>query len=103
MWKILLSELVHDTAVRGGFRLVFLRKSENRDKCISQYTIGCVMYKVYGSNKKEVPNAANNFKGKDIGADRLHAGDIKKRQLRGGSMKGAIWMEGNSLGEDTLW
>jgi hypothetical protein len=61
-----------------------------------------VRYKVYGENKKKLPNAANNLKGKDIGPDRIHADGIKKRQLRGKSMKGAIWMEINSLGEDTL-
>jgi hypothetical protein len=76
MWKILFSELVHDTAVRGGFRLVFLRKSENSNTKILQYTIGYVRYKVYGENKKMVPNAANNFEVKDIGPDRLHADGI---------------------------
>jgi hypothetical protein len=80
MWKIFLSELVDEAAVQGGFRLVFLRKSEKRDKQIFQYTVGCVRYKVYGENKKKVSNAANNFKGKAIGPDRLHAGGIKKRQ-----------------------
>jgi hypothetical protein len=60
---------------------------------IVQYTIGCVRYKVYGENKKKVPNA-NNFKGKHIGTDNLHADGIKKMaKLRGESMKGAIWME----------
>jgi hypothetical protein len=83
-WKILFSELVHDAAVQGGFRLLFMRKSENSNKQILQYTIGCVRYKVYGENKKKVPNAANNFRGKDIGPDRLHADGIKNRQLRGG-------------------
>jgi hypothetical protein len=39
---------VHEAAVQGGFRLVFLRRSENRDKTIVQYTIGCARYKVYG-------------------------------------------------------
>jgi hypothetical protein len=72
MWKIFFSELMHDAAVQGGFRLVFLRKSENKYNTIFQYTIGCVRYKVYGGNKKKVPNAANNFKGRDIGPDRLH-------------------------------
>jgi hypothetical protein len=47
-------------------------------------------------------NAAKKFKGKDICPDRLNADGIKKWQLRGESMKGAFWMEGNSLGEDTL-
>jgi hypothetical protein len=65
LWKILLSELVHEAVVQGGFCLLFLRKSENRDKTIVQYTIGCVRYKVYGENKKKVPNA-NNFKGKTL-------------------------------------
>jgi hypothetical protein len=45
MWKILLSELVHES---GRVPPRFLRKSENRDKTIVQYTIGCVRYKVYG-------------------------------------------------------
>jgi hypothetical protein len=81
VWKILFSELVHEAAVQGGFRLVFLRKSKNRDKKMCQYTIGFVRYKVYGGNKKKVPNAAKNFKGKDIGPNRLHADGIKKRQL----------------------
>jgi hypothetical protein len=84
MWKILFSELVHEAEVRGGFRLVFLRKSENRDKKIFQYTIGCVRYKVYGENKKKVPNAAKKIKGKDIGPDRLHADGIKKTAIKGG-------------------
>jgi hypothetical protein len=83
MWKILFSELVHEAEVRGGFRLVFLRKSENRDKKMLQYTIGCVRYKVYGGNKKKVPNAANNFKGKYIGPDRLHVDGIKKTAIKG--------------------
>jgi hypothetical protein len=82
MWNILFSELVHDAAVQGGFRLVFLRKSENSKKQILQYTIGCVRYKVYGENKKKVPNAANNFKEvKDIVPDRLHADGIKKTAI----------------------
>jgi hypothetical protein len=102
MWKSLFSELVNEAAVQGGFRLVFLRKSENRDKKFFQYTIACVRYNIYGGGNKKVPNAAKNFKGKDIGPDRLHADGIKKRQLRVESMKGAIWMEGNSLREDTL-
>jgi hypothetical protein len=84
MRKILFSELVHEAAVQGGFRLVFLRKGENRDKNMFQYTISCVRYKVYGENKKKVPNAANNSKGKDIGPDRLHAGGIKKTAIKGG-------------------
>jgi hypothetical protein len=70
MWKVLLSELVHEAAVQGGFRLVFLRKIENSDTMIVQYTIGCVRYNVSGVNKKKVPNA-NNFKGKHIGPDKL--------------------------------
>jgi hypothetical protein len=78
MLKILFSELVREAAVQGGFHLVFLRKSENRDKMIAQYTIGCVRCKVYGGNKKKVPNVENNFKGKDIGQYRLHADGIKK-------------------------
>jgi hypothetical protein len=61
-----------------------------------------VRYKVYGENGKKVPNAANNFKGKDIGPDRLHVDDILKRQLRGTRIKCAIWTEGNSLGENIL-
>jgi hypothetical protein len=76
MCKILLSELVHDAAVQGGFCLIFLCKSENRDNTIVQYTIGCVKYKVYGGNKKKVTNA-NTFKGKYIGPDKLNAGGIK--------------------------
>jgi hypothetical protein len=44
---------------------------------------------------------ANNFKGKDSGPDKLHVDGIKKLQVRGESMKGATWMEGNSHGEDT--
>jgi hypothetical protein len=62
---------------RAGPASFFLRKSENRDKNIFQYTIGCVRYNVYGENKKKVPNAANNFKGKDIGPYRLHSDCIK--------------------------
>jgi hypothetical protein len=54
MWKIVLSELVHKAAVQGRFRLLFLRKSENRDNMSVQYTIGCVRYKVYGGNKKTI-------------------------------------------------
>jgi hypothetical protein len=65
MWKILVSELVHEAAVQGGCHLIFLRKSENRDKMIVQYTIGCVRYKVYGENKKKVHNA-NNSMGKTL-------------------------------------
>jgi hypothetical protein len=83
MWKILLSELVHDAAVRGGFCLIFLRKSENRDKIIVQYTIGCMRYKVYGRNKENVPNAIN-FKGKYIGPDKLHADGMTKMAIKGG-------------------
>jgi hypothetical protein len=83
MWKILFSELVHEAAVQGGFRLVFLRKSENRDKTIFQYTISCVRCKLYEENKKKVPNAANNFKGKVIGPDRLYADGIKKTAIKG--------------------
>jgi hypothetical protein len=60
----------------------------------------CEVQDLWGKQEKSA-NAANNFKGKDIGLDRLHADDIKKRQLRGEIMKGAIWMEGKSLGEDT--
>jgi hypothetical protein len=78
MWKILLSELVHDAAIHGGLRQVFLRKSENRHKTIVQCTIRRVRYKVYGEKEKKVTNARNNFKVKDIGSDRLHADDIKK-------------------------
>jgi hypothetical protein len=77
VWKILFSELVHKAAVQGEFRLFFLRKSENSNTNILQYTIGCVRYKVYGENKKKVPNAARNFKGKDIGPDRLHDDGIE--------------------------
>jgi hypothetical protein len=84
MWKILCSELVHEAAVQGGFRLVFLRKSENRDKQIIQYTIGFVRYKVYGGNKKNLPSAANNFEGKDIGSDRLHEDVFKKTAINWG-------------------
>jgi hypothetical protein len=84
MWKIFFSELIHEAAVQGWVRLVFFRKSENRDKAIFQYTIGCVRCKVYGENKKKVPDAANNFKGKDIGPDRLHAGGIKKTAIKRG-------------------
>jgi hypothetical protein len=69
-------ELVHEASVQGGSSLVFLRKSKNRDKIIVRYAIGCVSYKVYRENKKNGPNAANNFKGKDIGPDRLHADGI---------------------------
>jgi hypothetical protein len=84
-WKILLSELVHEAAVRVGFRIVFLRKSENRDKKIFQYTIGFLRYKVYGGNKKKVSNAASKkIKGKDIGPGRLHADGIKKTAIKGG-------------------
>jgi hypothetical protein len=55
MWKISLSELVHDEAVvQGGFRLVFLRKNERKDKMILQCTIGCARYKVYGGNPEKV-------------------------------------------------
>jgi hypothetical protein len=85
MWKILLSEPEHEAAVQGGFRLVFLRKSENRDRTIVQYTIGCVRNKVYGGNKKKVPNAAKNFKGKDSCADKLHTDGIKKIAIKGGN------------------
>jgi hypothetical protein len=92
MRKVLLSELVHEAAVQGGFCLVFLCKIVNSDKAIVQQTIGCVKYKVYGVNKKKVHNA-NKFKGKHIGTDKLQVGGIKKRQLRGESMKCAIWME----------
>jgi hypothetical protein len=74
MWKILFSELVHEAAVQDGVRIIFLRKSENSDNIIVQCTIGCVRYNVY-----------SNFKGKKIGQDKLHVGDIKKRQLRGES------------------
>jgi hypothetical protein len=45
--------------------------------------IGCVKYKVYGENKKKVPNASNNFKGKNIDPDRLHADGIKKKAIKG--------------------
>jgi hypothetical protein len=83
MWKILFSDLVHEAAVQGGFHLVFLRKSENRDKKMFQYTIGCVRYKVYGENKKKVPNAANTFKGKYIGPVRLHVDGITKTAIKG--------------------
>jgi hypothetical protein len=100
MWKILLSELVHEAAVQGGFCLVFLHRSENSDKTLVQYTIGCVGYKVDGENKKRVPNA-NNFKGKHSDPDKLHSDGIKTRKLRGESMKCAIYMERNSQGEDT--
>jgi hypothetical protein len=56
-----------------------------------------------GGDKKREPNAAtNNSKGKDIGPDRLHADGIIKTAIKGESMKCAIWMEGNSLGEVTL-
>jgi hypothetical protein len=97
----LLSELLYEAAVHGGFRLVFLRKSENIDKAIVQYTIGCLRYNVHGVNKKKVPSS-NTFKGKHIGPDKLHADDIKKTAINGGGvMKGTIWMEGNSHGEDT--
>jgi hypothetical protein len=67
---------------RAGSASFFLRKSENSNKKILQYTIGCVRYKVYGENKKKVSNAAKNFKGKDIGPDRLHAGGIKKTAIK---------------------
>jgi hypothetical protein len=77
MWKILFSGLVHEAAVQGWFRLIFLRKSENRDRTIFQYTIGCVSYKAYRVKKKKVPNAAKKFKGKDIGPDSLQAYGIK--------------------------
>jgi hypothetical protein len=77
MWKILFSELVHDAAVQSGFCLIFFRKSENSDKMIVQYTIGCVRYKVYEGNKKKVPNA-NKFKGKHIATDKLNADGIQK-------------------------
>jgi hypothetical protein len=83
MWKILFSELVHEAEVQGEFRLVFLRKSENRDKKIFQYTIDCVRYKVYGGDKKKVPNAANNVEGKGIGPYRLHADGIRKTVIKG--------------------
>jgi hypothetical protein len=82
MWKILLSKLLHDAAVRGGFHLIFLSKSEHREKMIVQYTIGCVMYKVYVGNKKKVPNA-NNFKGKDIDLYKLHEDGIKYTVIKG--------------------
>jgi hypothetical protein len=78
MWKILLNELVHESAVQGEFRLVLIRRSENIDKTLIQYTICCVRYKVY----EKVP-IANNFKGKHIGIDKLHADGIKKRPLKG--------------------
>jgi hypothetical protein len=41
------------------------------------------MYKVYGGNKKKVPNADTNFKGKYIDPDRLHADGIKKTAIKG--------------------
>jgi hypothetical protein len=77
MLNILLSELVHEASFQGTFRLVSLRKSENSNKMIVQYTIGCVRYKVCGGEKKKVLNA-NTFKGKDIGPDKLHADGIQK-------------------------
>jgi hypothetical protein len=95
-WKLLFSKLVHEAAVQGGFHLVFLRKSENRDKKILQYTICCVRYKVYGENKKKVPNAANNFKGKDIGPDRLHADGIKKTATKGGKYE-RLYLDGRKI------
>jgi hypothetical protein len=62
----------------AGFHLIFRRKSENSDKTIVQYTIGCVTYEVSGGNKKKVPNF-NNFKGKHIGPDKINADGIKNR------------------------
>jgi hypothetical protein len=82
MWKILLSELVHEAAVQGGFHLAFLRKSENSENMFFQYTIGCVRYHIYGGNKKEVPTS-NNFKGKHLGPDKLIVGGIKKTAIKG--------------------
>jgi hypothetical protein len=82
MCNILFRELVHEVAVQGGFRLVFLRKNENSDKMIVQYTIDCVGYKVYEGNKKKLPKA-NAFKGKHIGPDNLHVGGIKKQAIKG--------------------
>jgi hypothetical protein len=83
MWKIVLSEVVHKAAVQGGSASFFLRKSENNDKSIVQYTVGCMRrYKFYGENKKKVPNA-NTFKGKDIGPNKLHVDGIKKTAIKG--------------------
>jgi hypothetical protein len=48
MLKIFFSELMHEAAVQGGFRLVLLRKSEKSKKKILQYNIGGVRDKVYG-------------------------------------------------------
>jgi hypothetical protein len=62
MWNILLSELVHEAAVQGGVRFVFLHRSEHKDNTSVQYTIDCVRCNVYGDNMKKGPNA-NNFKG----------------------------------------
>jgi hypothetical protein len=85
MWKILFSELVHKAVVQGRFRLVFLRKSENRDKKIFQYTIGCARYKVYmGKTRKRFPMLPTISKGKtlaQIGSMRMV---LEKRQLKGG-------------------
>jgi hypothetical protein len=82
MWHILFSELVHEDAVQGVLCLVFLHNNENSDSMTVQHTIGCVKYKVCGEYKQKMPNA-NNFKGKDIGPDRLHADGIKKKAIKG--------------------
>jgi hypothetical protein len=45
-----------------------------------------------------VPNAANNFKGKDIGPDRIHVDGIKKTAI-----KGETYERRNMDGRKLLW
>ena len=96
MWKILFSELVHEAAVQGGFRLVFLRRSDNSDKTIVQYTITRFMGKT--RKKRQMPAIS---RGNTLVQTSSMLMVSRKRQLREESMKGAFWMEGYSHGEDT--
>jgi hypothetical protein len=61
-----------------------------------------VRYKVYGDNKKNVPNVATNFKGKYFGPDRLHADGIKKMAIKGGKYEMRNLGGTKLLGEDTI-
>jgi hypothetical protein len=83
MWKILLSELVYEAAIQGGFRLVFLARVKTETTRFSSTPFDVWGARFMGKTRKICPMPTIS-RGKtlvQIGSMRMV---FKKRQLRGG-------------------